>query len=297
VNTKRENLLGSFFSGILATAVATPCTGPFLGSAIGFAVTLPPFFALLIFTVLGLGMAFPYLMISAFPGFVRFLPKPGNWMITFKEIVGFVMLATVVWLMWVFAGQTGMMPLFILIVGFFAFAVGCWIYGKWAAPFRKKSIRRIAYVATLACFLLGTYAVIASSRLESGPLLPKEEIAFADQSAEKKTPWEPYSEARLNQLREQGIPVLVDFTARWCLICQVNHVSLSNPDVERKIQEKGVVKMLADWTKHDAEITKALGKYGRNGVPLYLLFGKEEAPKILPQLLTPEIVLEHLNQI
>lgn len=296
-----SSLCSSFFSGVLATAVATPCTGPFLGSAVGWAVTLPPQYAMVIFTSLGLGMAFPYLLISAFPQMVRFLPKPGAWMNTFKEILGFVMLATVLWLMWVFAAQTATISLFILMGGLLSFALGCWVYGKWGAPVRKKWVRMYAYASVLFFCLLGGYAVVVSSSLEPASpndFLPESEIAMADPKNSQYTPWERYSEVRLAYLRSQGTPVLIDFTARWCLICQVNHASLSSSEVEKKIQAKGVVKMLADWTRHDPEITKALAKYGRNGVPLYLVYPKDgNEPHILPQVLTPDTVLQYLNKI
>lgn len=297
-STKTETgLTGSFFSGILATAVATPCTGPFLGTAVGFAVTLPTYQAMLIFTSLGLGMASPYLLLGAFPQFLRFMPKPGNWMITFKEIMGFVMLATVLWLIWVFGAQTDSLAIFILLSGFFILAIGCWIFGKWGTPIKKKLTRSISFVFTLGCFLLGGYAIIQASSIPSLSLeqTNNSEIAMADPS-DLSSKWISFSPEKLAHYREQGIPVFIDFTAKWCLICQANHLVLELDDVKAKFKEKGVVKMLGDWTKKDPIITEALSKYGRNSVPLYLLYGNEE-PMILPQVLTTDVVIEHLDKI
>lgn len=286
-----SELVGSFLSGMLATAVATPCTGPFLGSAIGFAVTLPTVWALIIFTSLGLGMAFPYLLMAAFPSLLRYMPKPGAWMETFKEMLGFVMLATVLWLVWVFSAQTNSFSIFILLVSFFILAVGAWIYGHWGTPRRKRSTRIISSILALACLLTAGYAIT----LSASPMI----IALEEELSNHQEEWETFSPERVAELQAAGIPVLIDFTAKWCLICQANHLVLSLDQVESKIQEKGVVKMKADWTKNDPVITKALKQYGRNGVPLYVLYSNDSRtqPAILPQVLTPDLVVEYLEPL
>ncbi|MBS4167740.1 protein-disulfide reductase DsbD domain-containing protein [Parachlamydia sp. AcF125] len=283
---KKEGLSASFFSGVLATAVATPCTGPFLGSAIGFAVTLPPLHALLVFTCLGLGMAFPYLLLSCYPRLLAFLPKPGNWMVTFKELMGFMMMATVLWLLWVYSAQTSSLALLMVLFAFLLITVGFWVHGRWGTFIYSKSTRFLSGMFTLICLMTGCYILSLSANL------PRESIA----SSAEKGGWETFSAERVAELQKQGVPVFIDFTAKWCLICQTNHLVLSTEKVESKFQELGVVKMIADWTSNDEEITKVLRQYGRNGVPLYLLYGAaKESPTILPQVLTPDIVIEHLN--
>lgn len=293
---KRESLSGSFFSGVLATAVATPCTGPFLGPAVGFAVTQPPIAALLIFTSLGLGMALPYLILSAFPSLLRFVPRPGPWMVTFKEATGFIMVATVLWLLWVFGGQTNSLALFLLMTGLFLLAIGCWIFGKWGSPVRRRSVRIIGLVATTFCFLLGGKIVYTAATPAIDTLQETRPLSLGDNHPTGA--WEPFSRERLNELRAQGTPVFIDFTARWCLICQANHLILSVDNVDKKMTELGVVKMKADWTKYDPTITEELKKFGRNGVPLYLLYdGKESEPQVLPQVLTPNNVMTAIEKI
>lgn len=288
--TKGSALFGSFCSGILATAVATPCSGPFLGTAIGFAVTLPSFLAIAVFTVLGAGMAFPYLVLSAKPSLLRFLPKPGPWMETFKELTGFVMLATVLWLLWVFGAQTSYMSLFMVLGALLLLSFAGWIYGRYCSAIKTKISRVIGSIFALSCGILAfSIIAIASS---SGYVETKNEAIALNE-------WETYSPERVKELHEQGRPVLIDFTAKWCLICQANHLVLSNSKVFDKIQEKNVVKMKADWTRRDPVITEALRQYGRNAVPLYVLTkgNSEEKAAILPQVLTPEIVIDHLNEL
>lgn len=293
---KKEGLSASFFSGILATAVATPCTGPFLGSAVGFAVTLPAYQAMLIFTFLGLGMSFPYLILAAFPKLLRFIPKAGNWMLTFKELMGFFMLATVLWLVWIFGAQTSNFALSLLLAGFFFFALACWIYGRWSSPLNRRLTRYISMFVAVVIFCCGGYAVVtaSSSWAESMGGSPSN-----TQTAYVNDEWEQFSVERIAELRKQGIPVFVDFTAKWCLICQANHLVLTTDEVSQQFNERGVVKMKADWTKNDSVIAAELRKFGRNSVPLYVLYtsDSEEKPQILPQLLTPEIVIDSLKQL
>lgn len=292
VQQKKEGLGSSFFSGILATAVATPCTGPFLGSALGFALTVSPLKALSIFTALGSGMAMPYVLLAAYPNLLRFLPKPGHWMATFKEVMGFFMLATVLWLVWVFGAQTDSLAVFFLLTGFFCLALACWIFGKWGAPVQPFKVRVVSYVLTIICVVAGGYAILSSSSWERQQAR-NQEVAASHHS------WEKFSAARVDELRRQGTPVLIDFTAKWCLICQVNHLVLSSDKVEQKLNELGVVKMKADWTKNDPEITEELRKQGRTGVPLYLLYSGDisQPAQVMPQVLTPDIVLQYLQDL
>ncbi len=286
----------SFLSGVLATAVATPCTGPFLGSAIGFAFTLPALYALLIFTVLGLGMASPYLLLSAFPSCLRYMPKPGAWMVTFKEFVGFVMMATVLWLVWIFGAQTSNVALVVLLFAFLFIAIACWIYGKWSLPTTSRIARTVAYASALLFLGLGALAITTAASSADSHAHNTAQMTGQGGSIHQ---WETFSPERVAELQKQGIPVLVDFTAKWCLICQANHLILSQDKVSNKLADNGVVKMKADWTKNDPVITQELRKFGRNGVPLYVLYGPNpgEQPKILPQVLTADIMSDHLDAI
>lgn len=285
-----SGFMGSFFSGVLATAVATPCTGPFLGSAVGFAVTLPVFQALLIFTVLGAGMCFPYLILAAFPAYLRFLPKPGAWMETFKQLMGFVLLATVLWLLWVFSAQTNTFSLICLLAGFLCFSIGCWIYGRGSSPLLSRKRRALAY-AFVVLFVVAGCQVIA---------FPKNswkttEGGGSSLATSEWAGWQTFTPELVAQLRKEGKPVLIDFTAKWCLICQANHFVLSSPEMQKNLEEAGVVKLVADWTKSDPVITEALSQFGRNSVPLYVYYPPNGEPKILPQVLTMEAVLEHVS--
>ena len=289
---KKEGPLSALFSGILATAVATPCTGPFLGSAIGYAFTLPPFFALVIFTFLALGMALPYLVLAMYPPLLRFVPRPGKWMETFKQAMGFMMLLATLWLTWVFAGETNEPASTLLLAAYFIVAFLCWMLGKWGTPVSSKVSRYVSHAcAIILCFITFKTLILASS-LTSFPDITSSEIASS--SANKG--WEPFSLQRVEELRKEGVPVFIDFTAKWCLICQANHLVLSTREVEAKMKEKGVVKMKADWTRNDPEITAELQKWGRSGVPLYLLYGSE-TPQILPQVLTPDGVMAFLDEM
>ena len=295
---RSSGLASSFFSGVLATAIATPCTGPFLGTAVGFAVTLPAALAMLIFTALALGMAFPYLLIAAFPKLLRFIPKPGKWMVTFKEITGFIMLATVLWLLWVFGAQTGIFSTIVLLAGFLFMAIGCWIYGKWGTLVQKKAIRTVAYCFAALFLSLGAYSVYFASDGVTPDVESDGVIAMAD-LPRSRNEWHHFSPEKVEELRKQGIPVFIDFTAKWCLICQANHLVLSTDTISKKFEELGVVRMKADWTKSNPVVTQELKKHGRNSVPLYLLYrGSQKDPvAILPQVLTTEIVLQYLDKL
>jgi thiol:disulfide interchange protein len=290
---KSSGFTGSFFSGVLATAVATPCTGPFLGSAVGFAVTLPVFQSLMIFTSLGLGMCFPYLLLAAFPAYLRFMPKPGAWMETFKQLMGFLLLATVLWLLWVFSAQTDAFSLICLLAGFLCFTIGGWIYGRGCSPVVTRKKRVLAYAFVLLFIFMGGHAILFPRASWYG----QETMAHSKSSGNQWEGWEDFSPERLAQLRSEGKPVLIDFTAKWCLICQANHLVLSSDSVKEQLDNSGVVKLRADWTKSDPIITQELSKFGRNSVPLYVLYGPNEKqePLILPQVLTADVVIDHLN--
>ncbi len=272
----------AFWSGVLATVVATPCTGPFLGPVLGYVVTVSPVEAFTIFTSMGLGMASPYLLLSAFPGLVRFLPKPGPWMVLFKEVMGFLLFACVVWLAWVFGAQTDTLAMSFLLAGFVAIGAACWAYGKWAQPPKRGKQRIITYGFVVILVAIGLKLAIPNTLTD----------AHNDQ-------WIPYSEEHLNELRAEGKPVFLDFTANWCIICQGNEIFLGLDDVEQRFEDLGVVRMRADWTRRGPAIYQALKRFGRNGVPLYVLYGRDStaSPLILPQTLTKGTIIEALNTL
>ena len=218
-------------------------------------------------------------------------------MVTFKEIMGFFMMATVLWLLWVFSAQTNTFAMILLLAGFFVLSIACWIYGRWGTPMQKKVTRTVGMVLAAACLALGTYTVVLSTSSWAE--------AMGGQTASKALQngiadvWEEFSPERVAELRSKGIPVFIDFTAKWCLICQANHLVLSADDVAEKFKELGVVLMKADWTKNDEVIAAELRKFGRNSVPLYILYGNDPKTEaaILPQVLTPETVIEYLAEI
>lgn len=289
---KSEGLMGAFSSGVLATALATPCTGPFLGTAVGLASTLSPLAALTLFSFIGLGMSSPYLLLSAFPSLLKFLPKPGNWMIAFKQSMGFIMLATVIWLSWVFTALTSPSAIFPLLGYLLLASFALWVYGYWATPLHSARCRRVASCVAL---LLVLFSVVQVIRLDSAAEGEAHPLAA---SAPKKG-WERFSKERFDALRAEGKPIFIDFTARWCLICQTNKLAMHDASVEAKLQELGVVPLEADWTRRDPEITHFLKEHERNGVPLYLLFsGDGDAPpQVLPQNLTPGLLLDYLSEL
>ena len=284
-----EGAGASFSSGLLATIVATPCTAPFMGSALGFALTQPAPAALAIFTSLGAGMAAPFVALAASPRLLRYLPRPGAWMETMKQALGFLLAATVVWLAWVLGQQTGSDGIAMLLAALVVQAVGAWVLGKWAVITRSAAVRTAAAIVA-AILIIGGAAAAVKLAGAGGP--PAKAVA-----TEK---WEPYSEARVNELRAAGRPVFVDFGAAWCLTCQVNErVALSAAAVLAKFEEKNVATLKADWTSRDPAITAALTKLGRSGVPTYVVYSKDASapPRLLPEVLTPTLVIDALDKL
>ena len=290
----RSGMTGTFISGVAATVVATPCTAPFMGSALGFALTQSTTQSLLIFAFLGLGMASPYLLLSFVPSLIRFMPKPGEWMVAFKQFLGFLLMATVVWLIFVIGNQTGVLGMTMLLILLVVLGIGAWVLGRWGSIMASRQTRLIARTVGVIIIAGGLGYILSILPTASGG-------GMALQAKSDSGPkWEAFSAQRVNELRQTGRPVFVDFTAAWCLSCQVNErVALHNYDVVRKFQELGVVTLKADWTSRDAEITRALGEFGRNSVPLYVLYtGDANAkPVLLPEILTPGIVLNALKEV
>jgi thiol:disulfide interchange protein len=288
----RQGWASSFLSGILATVVATPCTAPFMGSALGFALTQPPAGALAIFTSLGLGMSSPYLVLSGFPSLLAFVPRPGAWMETFKQAMGFLLLATVLWLLWVLGNQTGAAGVIIVLRSLWMFGVAAWIWGRWGNFLQSRGKRILSAHMSLALVIAGS--AWAFSALSAAPASHGETMSVGEMS------WEPYSPERVAELRRAGKPVFIDFSASWCLTCQVNErVALNQPAVAKKFKELDVTLLKGDWTSRDEKITQALQSYGRSGVPCYVLYGRDPnaPPTVLPEILTPGIVLKALEKL
>ena len=283
-----HGLTSSFLNGALATLAATPCTAPFMGSSVGFAAEQPPSVALLIFTVLALGMASPYLLLTIFPGALRFVPKPGPWMEAFKQFMGFLLLATVIFLIYVFGALVGLDQIPALLAALLVAGVGAWIYGRWGGPDRVAVTRTIAGILTLLCLV---YAITWGADLARAT--PPKTSAQAQADG-----WQPWSTGAVDLELARQRPVFVDFTAAWCLSCKVNErVALDTGEVKQAFSQKNVALFRADWTHSDPAISAVLAKFHRDGVPLYLLYSPKAktTPQVLPEVLTPGIVLEALK--
>jgi thiol:disulfide interchange protein DsbD len=282
---QKQGYAGSFFTGVLAMVVATPCTAPFMGPAIGYALAHSAFTSFCVFTTLGLGLALPYLMLVYFPGWARLLPRPGAWMEILKQAFSIPIFGAAIWLTWLYAENAGSTALLSLLAAFLLLAIAGWFLGRWPA---KIASTITAVVVIAAAIALPSYAASA---------LPSPSRATA---ASAQTNWQPYTPALLQQYLSQGKPVFVDFTADWCLSCQVNQrVVLDRPDVQRRLANSGVELLKADWTRHDPAITQALARLGRSGIPTYALYsGKSgQPPQLLPAVLTPAILFNALNSL
>ncbi|MHB1794227.1 MAG: protein-disulfide reductase DsbD family protein [Acidobacteriaceae bacterium] len=283
---QRGGYSGSFFTGVLATVVATPCTAPFMGAAIGFALSQSALITFAVFTVLALGLAAPYVLLTLQPAWLRLLPKPGAWMEYLKQAVSIPIFVAVIWMAWVFAQVAGSNGVAALLAGLLLTAIAGWVLGHWPA----KRLSTIAAILLLAAAV--ALPSIAAKELPG--------TQTATESSAQTSAWQPFSPQRLAAARAQGKPVFVDFSAAWCLSCQVNErVVLDRPDVKEAFRKSGVVMMRADWTNHDDTITAALAQLGRSGVPTYALYppGPQSAPQLLPEVLTTGIVLDALKQI
>lgn len=277
--TRKGGYTGSFFTGVLATVVATPCTAPLMGAAVGFALSQSALVTFTVFTSLALGLASPYLVLTMVPGWASKLPRPGRWMEFLKQLTSVPLFLTVVWLIWVYGRLNGAAPgdsadhIARLLVGLVVLAIAGWILRQWPA-------RRWGYAAA-------SFAVIAALAvpLSSGHM--------------DRLQWQPFSNAALEMAQNQGKPVFVDFTAAWCLSCQVNEKAvLHDKRIEQELIRRHYVLLRADWTRYDPEITSALNKVGRSGVPTYVVFSghADGGSHVLPELLTRSIVLDAIRQ-
>ncbi len=285
--TQGDSYRASFFTGVLTTLVATPCTAPFMAAAVGAALTQSPRVALVIFAALGAGLALPYLLLSLAPWMRRALPKPGAWMDTLKQIFAFPMYASAAWLLWVLAQQTSSIGLGAALAGAILVALAAWSYqkSKWGSTGGRVTALVAAAVAVLLAIVLPIKfagVAAASSNVSASP------TASAEES------WQPYDATRVAELNAKGQPLLLNFTASWCLTCLVNERNaFADAAVQQIFRDKRVTLMKGDWTNRDPAITAALTSFGRAGVPLYVAYNSKPGsatPVVLPQLLTPGIV-------
>ena len=283
----RGGLAGAFATGVLATIVATPCTAPFMGTALGFAVVAPAPVALLVFVALGCGLALPLALVSAIPGLARLLPRPGVWMLWFKQALAFPLYATVAWLLWVLIQEVGAGGALMALFGLVVVAFAMWIYGatRAAGAAGRRLGAALAGAGAAAALVLATMLTPASALSST--------VAASDGLG-----YERFSAAKLASLAAEHRPAFVNLTAAWCITCLVNErTALDSAAVRRAFAERGIVALKGDWTRQDADITAFLQRFGRSGVPLYLLYGKDGSASVLPQILTESGVLDALNRI
>ena len=273
--------VNAFLSGVLATAIASPCTAPFMGASLGYAIGLPAWQALAVFGAIGVGMALPYLALSASPGLARALPRPGAWMVTFKQLMAFPMFATVAWLVWVLGQQSGIDGAGALLALLVLMALAVW-----ALSLRGTARRSLATFSIALC-ALGIWAI--------GPNVIKPAMTPASAASSRWQDWQP---GRVEQLAAQGQSVFVDFTAAWCVTCQYNKkTTLANAEVLADMDAKNVALLRADWTRRDPAVTQALAELGRSGVPVYVIYKPGQAPVVLSEILSVRDVRAELAKL
>jgi thiol:disulfide interchange protein len=279
----KQGYAGSFFTGVLAVVVATPCTAPFMGAALGYALAQSAAVTFAVFTALALGLAVPYVALTLQPAWTRMLPRPGAWMEVLRQAVAVPIFGTAIWLAWVLVRAYGADMLLALLPSFLLLAIAGWFLGRWPA-------RRWAAVVA---------AVILAGVVALSVLAPKRLARSSESAATESRGWEPWSAEAVSRYQAQGRPVLVDFTASWCLSCQVNErVALEQPSVRKAFQEGNVALLKADWTRGDDAITQALTGLGRSGVPAYALYAPGQSePELLPEVLTPGIVIDAVEKL
>jgi thiol:disulfide interchange protein DsbD len=278
----REGLAGSFFQGVFATLLATPCTAPFLGTALGFAFSQSAAVILGMFAAVAGGMALPYVMLSAQPSWLKILPKPGVWMERLKQFMAFPLFATLVWILSILGGQRGVEGVVWFCAFLLCLGLACWIFGAFCGPLSKPAARWLA-LALIACLVTGGAVCFLPHRA-------------AGTGSEDAIEWVGFTPGRLQAETAAGRTVFVDFTADWCITCKFNErTAINTPAVRRILRERGIVAMKADWTNANPEITAALKSFGRVGVPFYVIYPGTGTPVPLPELLTENLLLEALE--
>lgn len=300
----KEGNLGTFFKGVLATTLSTPCTAPFLGTALGFAFTQPWWVVALIFFTIGLGMSSPYLVLTAKPDWMKYVPKPGVWMEKFKESMGFILMGTVIWLLNILAAQIGANGVMWATFFLLTIAIAAWIVSRFTDLTSTGAAKAKAWSAAAAVVLIGAYVCLHSQPTLMAALNPFDDQKVASQPTQGPEAdvidWQPFSVKALEKAVSSGKTVLVDFTAEWCVTCKINEqTALHNQQVLDKVKALNVLMMKADWTTQDPDITRVLQKFNRSGVPLVVIFpaGKPNDALQLPDgLISPNDVLTRLEK-
>ncbi|MEI6718201.1 MAG: thioredoxin family protein [Betaproteobacteria bacterium] len=286
----RHPVVDALLSGVLAVAVASPCTAPFMGASLGVAMTMPAWQALSVFACMGLGLALPFLLASWVPAVARVLPKPGMWMVTLRHALAFPMLATVVWLLWVFGLQTSVTQSMLLLGGLLVLSLTVW-----ASRFKTALGRFVQLLGFVAICWIGLEVVSNSNTDSQETTAPGAAVSTATQANDH---WQTWTATAVQAELARGHAVFVDFTAAWCVTCQINkQTTLNQPDVLADFAAKQVRLMRADWTRRDPAISRALNELGRSGVPVYVLYAPNRAPQVLSELLSVAQVREALSQL
>jgi thiol:disulfide interchange protein len=295
---QKQGYAGSFFTGVLATVVATPCTAPLMGAAIGFALAQKAGLTFAVFTALALGLAAPYVLLSWQPAWAKMLPKPGAWMEVLKQFTAVPLFATAIWLAWVYgqlyAPGSGVNQLALLLGCFLVLAIAGWVLGRWPAQWPSRIVALVLIALGLAIPLSQARGARHAGETTAAGAQPGATAVSGAQVA-----WQPYSEQALDTARAAGHPVFIDFTAAWCLSCQFNEKAvLKSSEVESALQRGNVVTMKADWTNDDPEITRKLASVGRAGVPTYVVYpaAAGSPADVLPELLTKDLVLKAIER-
>lgn len=289
--TSGHSISSSFFTGVLATIVATPCTAPFMGAAMGFALTQPPAISLSVFAMIGLGLALPYLALCFIPITRKILPKPGLWMVTFKQFLAFPMLASAIWLVWVLSQQSGSYGVLLVLLGMLSISFGVWLSHLKKAGI-KNLMLQIGIILALLPPILSLSYIKTIVPITSAPTESEENFGI------------PFSQTELSNLLKEDQPIFVEMTAAWCITCKLNHaIAINTASTKALFKEKNITFIVGDWTNYNEEITNYLNSFDRNGVPLYVYYGPRDKitgirpePKILPQVLTTKIVKDNIGQ-
>jgi thiol:disulfide interchange protein len=293
-----KGYLASFSEGVFATILATPCTAPFLGSALGFAFAQPAGGILLIFALSAFGMALPYLLLTARPAWLKYMPRPGEWMETAKQFMGFLMMATLLWLMYILGKQLGMEAVIWSGAFLLCIALAAWLIGRFATLSASRG--RVYVVWAIAALIAaGGYWYFIETALDVRAAVAGTPGTSEVQATDNGIAWERFSTTSLEDHLRAGHPVFLDFTAEWCLTCKVNERTVLHDEaVIERFRSTGIVAMKADWTNRNPAITKLLSRFGRSGVPLYVVFraGDPIAPLVLPEVITTGIVLDALTE-
>ena len=290
---QKEGYVGAFGKGVSATILSTPCTAPFLGSALGFAFSQPWFVVIAIFITIGAGLSAPYMLLCWKPGWMKFLPKPGDWMERFKEAMGFLMLGSAAWLLFVLSRQTGAAAVSATVTFLLILSACAWMIGRFADLNATRSRRLAVWFVSLVLTGLSFWYIVMPT------LDARDQATHRTASQVNGVQWEPFSPEALQKHLDDGKIVMIDFTADWCLTCKLNEQVITGQTVTDRMKANNAVVLVVDWTNRDAEVLKLIRRFGRSGVPLCVVFGPKDPgnPIVLPELLTPQMVLDALDKM